>query len=364
MVLRNTTIVIGKENSSSHNDNNSLFHILNAQSAMIPDFLRLPNHLQFLLCGFWWLLILIGSFFRRILYNFLFEQHKANELTPINKLLLVLITVQHLTQIHVALSATMMVFNITPFSWSTDNLDHGHWFCTTQKQLYEFEGYYSVVGSLMIAIYRILLIKHYHWVKYQIGEKTLLRIILLGGILFVLLCVGLKATDDYEQLMANTCMITPKRSIFLLLDEYEVSRGHSSIHSYWMYVQSIINLVMLIMTFAEFSIYIAFFRHMYLHNNTETLRSLLAPGVIKRRNRANAITFFGTFCSFVFELVVFFTIMLSVSKGNEENGLWTVLVTVRMVAFTSMTMIEVLTSSNLTSRVFTFSLYNLIFGLH
>ena len=215
----------------------------------------------------------------------------------------------------------------------------------------------------MIAFYRILLIRHNTWVNCGIGQNLLMRVFLLGGICLALVCVALKASDDYEQLMNETCMLIPSLPIFWLLDEYERSRGNSSIYFYWIGVQSIINLVMFCMAIAELIIYLVFFFHLYLHDNGKMSRRLIAPNIIKQRNKKNAITFYGHFCSFAFEVCFLAFLMMAISVGGPGNGLWTAMVSVRMVSFACMSIIEVTTSGTLRAHVFRFSLYNLIFGL-
>ena len=109
---------------------------------------------------------------------------------------------------------------------------------------------------------------------------------------------------------------------------------------------------MLLTTISEIVIYILLFRFMYLHDNTERLRALLEPQVIRKRNKNNAITFFGQFCSFLFEVSVWmiFTFAMLVGKGSV---LLLALVSIlRTIFFTCMTIVEVMTSSPLRSFLY------------
>ena len=86
---------------------------------------------------------------------------------------------------------------------------------------------------------------------------------------------------------------------------------------------------------------------MYQHDNDVRLQVLLGSKVIQRRNQRNAITFFGQFCSFAFEIGLNM-VMISAVEGNAS---WDVVILFKMVAFTSMAIIEDLTNPSLRRRV-------------
>ena len=86
---------------------------------------------------------------------------------------------------------------------------------------------------------------------------------------------------------------------------------------------------------------------MYQHDNDVRLQALLGSKVIRRRNQRNAITFFGQFCSFAFEIGLNM-VMISAVEGNAS---WDVVILFKMVAFTSMAIIEDLTNPSLRRRV-------------
>ena len=147
-------------------------------------------------------------------------------------------------------------------------------------------------------------------------------------------------------------MAFPTLPILRLLDDYEQSRGNHSIFSQWRDYRIIICVVMVLLTIAEITIYVIFFHHMYVHDNQERLRRLLEPGVIKLRNRTNAITFFGQFCSFVFEFSIGILTICGV-KGLFIEA-WGLVFVLKVTCFTCMSMVEVLTSSTLRPRIFKF----------
>ena len=139
-------------------------------------------------------------------------------------------------------------------------------------------------------------------------------------------------------------------NLFRMLDEYEQGKGGSPIYEYFIYPRIAIGGIMLFMTISEIIIYIIFFRFIYLHDNTERLRALLEPNVIRKRNKTNAITFFGQFCSFLFEVSIWILFTFAMLVGNVSVVLLAVFSILRTISFTCMTIIEVMTSNSL--RVF------------
>ena len=165
-------------------------------------------------------------------------------------------------------------------------------------------------------------------------------------VLFVLLW----SSHDYEQLLRETCMAFPRHQLLQILDDYEQSRGNASIISYFRNVRIMSGFVLMSPTIAEIIIYFIFFHYIYIHGNGERLRRLLEPTVIKLRNRTNAITFFGQFCSFVFELSSAIFIICALKGWGEA---WGVIFVLKLTCFTSISMIEVFTSGTLRPRLFT-----------
>ena len=107
----------------------------------------------------------------------------------------------------------------------------------------------------------------------------------------------------------------------------------------------------MIITIAEISIYVSFFHYMYKHDNNERLARLLEPANIKKRNRQNALTFFGQFCAFVFEFIGGILILMATYGYNGYGAVYVL----KHASFTAISVIEVLTSSILRPRIFRWS---------
>ena len=148
-----------------------------------------------------------------------------------------------------------------------------------------FEYYYSGIGSLGIAIFRVMYVKFDTMVKDVIGATNLLKIILCGGIGLTVILLSSLFLNDYEQLQMKYCHTPPNFNIFKILDEYEQGKGGPSIFQYFIYPRIASGGIMLLVTISELSIYIILFRFMYLHDNNERLRRLLEPNVIRQRNK-------------------------------------------------------------------------------
>jgi hypothetical protein len=240
----------------------------------------------------------------------------------------------------------------------------GHWFCTAQLLYSHFAFFYCFIGSLGVSIYRILLIKHNHFLKDVIGENAMLNLIFYGGIVLTLVFVTILNSHDYYNVIHSTCAIIPNKKVLQILDEYEQSRGNLSILSYFVKVNVGIGVVMALIIISEIVIYIIFFHHMYKYDNSETLRRILKPTVIKRRNRKNAITFIGQFFSFLFELTGLLLMVMAYTIGSEANKIPLVALIFRKYSFAIISMVEVLTSDVLRKRLFKIELYNIVFGLN
>ena len=210
----------------------SWIQILDAKDATFPHLLAKPKPIQWFILSVFWLPLIIGTYFRSIVYGFLFEQYKKKELTSVNKLSFAVILTDHLNNAIMILGTTLMITN----SGSLHLVVGGDWFCTLSILYGHFAFYYSFIGSLGVSIYRILLIKHNHFLKYVIGGKEMLHLIFYGGIILSLLFTIILNSHDYNNVLFSTCGSIPKQQILQILDEYEQSRGNLSIFSYFIKV--------------------------------------------------------------------------------------------------------------------------------
>ena len=351
------TISLSLEEDDFQNDYSTGIEVLEAKDVLQPNFLERPKTVQWSMVSVDWLLVCIATYFRLIVYEYLIQQYKKKELTTVNKLNLVVILIQHLSRTSGVLVGTLLVLN-------GDSLKHavgGDWLCFVYFHYVQFAFFYSFVGSLGISIYRILLIKQNYLLKNVIGENVMRNLILYGGILLVTVFTILLNYHDYAKMFDDTCMIIPNLQVLLIFDEYEQSRGNSSIMLPYLKLIIVNCVILAIMTMSEILIYVIFFYHMYKHDNSDSLRRILEPKMIRSRNRKNAITFFGQFCSFVLELIGLLLIGLGNTIGTHSNNLPLVAIAFRRVSFPIISMVEVITSDVLRSRILKTYLYNKLF---
>ena len=347
--LQNLSISLAFDLNNVENKGDFVIHIISASDAMMDSILGYSKLLQWVMLGVCWIIILIGSYSKYIVYVYLYLKHKIKDFKPINTLILVNAIIDHLTVLSLALTYTSVI--------ATDNSLKdftGPWFCYPVTIMYRFGIFYAFGSELGIAVYRTFLVRFDIRVKYIIGEEKLFYGILCSGFCMVALFTVLVSITDYEALFSQTCTIIQpdKRQVLQLLDNYEQGLGRPSIYSYWRDVRIIIGSFLALTTTAQIIIYFVFFRGIYKHDNTERLRRLLGTGAIALRNRVNATTFFGEFCSFIFNLTFVLFIHLAVWMGNSENGLVGMAVMVGGITFTGQSVIEVFTSVPLRRTLF------------
>ena len=328
-----------------------LMYIQEAEEAVIPNVLRRSKTMQWTIVGMAWLFVIIGTYFRSVFYEYVIERYKSKEFTPINSLTLIVNINHHLGIIIVTSTTTTIVFNegsLTSYAWGT-------WICTGQRYLHQYYLMYSFIGGLGVSLYRILLIKHALWVNHLVGEVALKNIILFGGLFLTSLFVMLMNSNDYEPVMRSTCMMVPKALVLQKLDEYNQSRGYLGTLSYFHMVRIFVMVCRMIITIAEVIIYVVFFHHMYKNDNKDSLRRLLGSQAINQRNKRNAVTFFGHFCTFIFEFTTLLIFIVALSIGSPHWKRGNVFISVALLSwqffFAIMSLVEVMTSNVLSSRL-------------
>ena len=352
-LVQNKTIVIGNVFPMQTRADIFSVYIIYGRDSMRPLILRYIPKSSWILCGIAWLFILIASYFRYILYSHLYRKWKNKQLTSIDILILISSVVQHLANVGKILFFTILLSEgLSSEYWDWEMEARGLVLCGAFRITMGFEYYYSGIGSLGIAIFRVMYVKFDRMVKDVIGETNLLKIILYGGIGLTVILESSLLLNDYTQIQIRHCHTPANFNIFKILDEYEQSKGESSIYQYFIYPRIASGGIMLLVTISELSIYILLFRFMYLHDNNERLRRLLEPNVIRQRNKTNAVTFFGQFCSFLFEISIWILFIFAMLiGGNNSVGLLAVFSILKTIAFSCMTIIEVMTSSSLRSKM-------------
>ena len=354
--LRNIPYVTSLNQSFFLNESETWIYIIKAKNELRPLSEYVNNYLYII--GIVWVCTIIISYFRYILYSFLYEQYKLKKLNPIDILTLLHALSDHVRTLCLAVYLSFIFINAKSLQVDTG----GTLYCITLIYTAAFLRAYYFIGGLMMSVYRILLIKRGDWVR-RIGQRNLLILLLFLSMVIVSMDLSLKATNDYEQLRRDTCQIVFRPNILLLLDEYEQSLGRSSILSYYYLMNLTKGCIRICIKISEIIIYVIFFHFVYKNDNSFVLRRLLGPEVIQCRNRKNAVTFFVQFCAFAFELSWTVVYIYCTFVENRTTGSITLRFAIRIVSATCTPIITVVASKTLRKRIYKFNFYNFIFGL-
>ena len=338
----NFTVVIGLD----YEKNYSFLQVLGAHSVLTKYFLTHTYFTKSSLFVFGWLNFFLGTYFKIVIYRYIFNQYKTKELTCINVITLILCIVQNLNTLLYQIDVTMLFLTESYY-----NQIVGMAYCIIYRLLPTFESFFTPTASLGIAIHRILLLKKPLFVRETIGQKLLMVMLLLVSIFISATLTVFLNFIDSQQLVNETCMLALTKETLDILDEYQESLGSSRIYASSIWVSFWVAAGMICILIAELIIYIIFFHHLYKHDNTSTLRRLLGSAAIKSRNKRNALTFFSNFCCFVFEVGFILSIIIFFKFSTSENNISTVIPIIKMSSFTLSGLISIMTSENLSFTI-------------
>ena len=234
--------------------------------------------------------LLIGSYFKSIMYRYVLTTKKQNRSwlhRPINVLIIHGAIIHHVTHVGVGIWYSLILVSKT-------HLSHlfGYNFCEVMDIVGLYGLGYLTVGSLGIALFRVLYIKRENWVRKVIGEKRLLIIILSASHIVgaILLCL-FKIESSSDRFHLNMCRGISVSHSQILID-YNLSKGSNIFFSSYFRLTSLACCVAI--QTVEFSIYIWFFVHRYKNDNGN-IKKLLTHDVLRERNMKNMQTFLGQF---------------------------------------------------------------------
>ena len=358
-IVKNRSISFGTVDrlSIDINNFNEVLTITDGELLTMPKLLSFSHDLIFILITSYWGFLIIGSYFRYIFYKCIYQDYRAGSRRTVDRFTLAIALIHHLSIFLSSIEVTIKVLNIELISESII----GYGTCRFNGYYGKFATAYAGFGSLGLASFRLLCIKKGHFVKDVIGEKLLANTILcvgLGAPLLMLLLPRI-LEQNWSYLEWEPCLKIPQiHHVLEILDDYELSMGRSSILKDWKFSHSISLVIILLVTIIEICLYISFFHHMYKHDNCTRLARIIEPAIIHKRNKQNAISFFGQFCSFVMEFIgdVLFITAISKMKHKDKNPVYwyRYAFICRPATFAAISFVEVVTSNVLRPKILKF----------
>ena len=272
----------------------------------------------------------------------MYDHLKGIKDRPVDILLLLQAVIQHMM-------CLLMVFTYTvglPFD-ITFSQHLGEAWCNVPWYGGTFGAAYRNVGSLGIAIMRLLFMYCGDWMKNKFGTRPMLCVISTASLIIsAMMTIGFglgNGPSSRKQPNWNFCI--GKSEIFReIVHEYSVVRGN--VLPQHELIPKLVLLISIVCVVAELACYIVIFGHLYLHNKAMMKKKITEPGVLERRQHKNAITFLGQFWTFVVECIVYLLMMYTMKK--ESHYIYRLVAVIGFwVEFGLVSIVEVMTSQNL-----------------
>ena len=344
-----TKILLNYDTNQNHDL--SFLAIIDQFPTNEAPFISLPIEAKIFVSASLVLTLIVGTYFKFSLYKGVFKTNKENRgwmHRPINVLIFVSALVHHSTHLVTCIYFILALTIDTPLQTI-----FGPFYCLLMTLIATFAIAYLAVGSFGIALYRIMYIQFESTVKYQIGEKRLLFLILFGSI-------GMSGAITYfhsietsnRRVGINMCTgLSPKQTEMLI--DYQLATGEMLLLT--TLYQKIAIMATLIFQFSELSIYTYFSVWRYKQDNGN-IAKLLGPTITRRRNTNNVITFSGQFYGFVVEAMVVAALMLLnhveqlTFSPSFSHFLMSIGFIIYFLNFGVLSAVEVLTSPSLQGR--------------
>ena len=311
-----------------------------------PPLIDLPFYIKLFIGIVMTMSLLIGSFFKVILYSHVLGSKKRNRgCRPINILIVTSSVIHHTNHIGMFIWIIRILISGAPV---VDAI--GQDYCHVLHGINLFAIGYLTVGNLGIAIYRVLYIRHEHWVKYGIGERLLLWMIWSLGVMICSILSFLHVLElNNGQFPYDVCNGISGTHAKILID-YELSHGYEV--STTTYLQIPVVYIGIAMQVIQLCIYIWFLRFRYKNDNKATLKKLLSPDVIRARNMKNIETFMGQFYGFMMESTFGISILLFILFAGEKTMDFKAFANIaRFINFGLLSAVEVFSSPRLKSHL-------------
>ena len=328
------------KNSTKYDWIDNHFIVIQKISKNQAPLIGLSLDIKILLTAIMSLSLLIGSYFKCIMYMYAFTTNRKNPgwlHRPINVLTVTSAIIHHGTHVVAGIWYILVLMMRTPL---IDTF--GFQSCHVMMVVASYGVAYLSVGSLGIAIYRVMYIRQEYFVKYVIGEKALLSIVLfLSNVLTGLITTLYLIENHGDRPGINMCTGLSATQTQIMI-EYRMSAEDQLLGT--KYQESMAIFLCIGTQTIEFGIYIWFFYYRYKNDNGK-IAQLLSQKAIGNRNLKNAVTFLGQFYGFVIEYSFLISFLVLLQHADEHTQHFRALFSmVKFFDFGVLSALEVLTS--------------------
>ena len=289
--------------------------------------------------------LIIGSYCKCSLYQYMFDKYKKKEIKSIDLLILIQALIEHLVCI---LMVTTFVIGITLDITFSEYF--GEVWCNIPWYAVSFGLCQRTFGGLGIAIIRMFYIKSHYMIKRSVNTTKLAVICLVVSVgisTMIVIIVGIgNGPLSRKQIVWNFC--TGKSEKFREVIYYSFIRG--SLTPRGEEATRIGSLVSMAGVVGELICYVLFFQHLYSHDEKMLTSKALSVRQVKKRHQQNAISFIGQFYTFLVKLT---NIMFLIYTLNETSHAgWRMLFHIYIrIQFGIYSVVEVMTSQQLKDKL-------------
>ena len=144
--------------------------------------------------------LLVGTYFKLILYRYFWrcrgDKNNNFKSRPINAMILLGAIIHHLTHLYTGINFALAL-----------GFDMGEFYCNMTLFVAVFGTGYLITGGMIIAIFRVLYIKHGTWLRDHTDNIVVASFALFGGILLSLVLTILFIIErSNKRTTYNACM--------------------------------------------------------------------------------------------------------------------------------------------------------------
>ena len=288
--------------------------------------------------------ILIGTFFKCIMYLFVFTTNKQNHgmmHRPINVLTVTSAIVHHVTHGSLGVWYILVLLTDSPLMEI-----FGYESCLSMYYIGTYGLAYLIIGGLGIAVYRLFYLNHEYLVKHVVGERVLMWILLISSFSISGLIVLVFVVEDKADRSAlNMCTGISNSQMAIMID-YSMSLGNEDFEASFGFDKVVFG-VLIVFQAIEFTICIWIFCLRYKHDNGDITKYLRQED-IRLRNLKNVTTFIGQFYGFGIEFAFLISmILLAHFTESYDPNVRGLVVLAKFIEFGFLSFVEVFSSPGL-----------------